>query len=339
LNNRVSDNISLIITAIIYCFFCFAMPAFYPDILQEKGKKIEVTITKGMSAKDAAEAVMEAGVTENGNELAKWMGRYNIDRSIRPGIYDLVPGNAMYVARQIKETKPRTYKFTLIPGSRYEEIANELYASLHGSDKDAFFKSDLADNSIYPKEMRFMLPAKPQDRIIFLMPETYFLAPGYDIGKQFISHASKLWYEKIGRNIHGKVDKKYILETGTIASLVENEAKIKEERPVLAGIFLNRINKKMRLQSCATVVYCWEEKGEKKTSLTYKDLEIDSPYNTYLHKGLPPGPISVPSEDSWLSAIAPAMTEYLFFFATKNGSHIFSKTYDEHIRRQSEATR
>ena len=133
-------------------------------------------------------------------------------------------------------------------------------------------------------------------------------------------------------------DKKFTSQRGILASIVEGEAKIKEERPILAGIFLNRIEKWMPLQSCATVIYCWDELGIKKKSLTYKDLEIDSPYNTYRNSGLPPGPISVPSEDSWISALQPAKTDYLFFFATSKGSHIFSKTYEEHLRKQRERT-
>jgi UPF0755 protein len=320
------------------------MPAVYPEMFAVSGKKIEVTITAGMSAREAADAIMEAGVAESGNDLAKWMEKYGIDRSIMPGAYDLIPGNAMYVARQLKDAKPRTYRFTLIPGSRYKDIPAELYAQVSDykidkAEQEKLFESELADDSNYPKEIRFMLPAKPKDRIIFLLPDTYFLAPGIDIGKQFISRSSKLWFHQIGRHLPVKVNKKYILERGTIASLVEGEAKISVERPLLAGIFLNRIEKNMRLQSCATVIYCWEERGEKKNHLTYKDLEIDSPYNTYLNKGLPPGPISVPSEDSWKSALDPEKSDYLFFFATGKGNHIFSRTYEEHIKKQSEATR
>ena len=264
------------------------------------------------------------------------METYEIDRTIRPGVYELNSGNAMFVARQLKNSTPRTYSVTIIPGTRYKDIVRAVYAS---DDKDEIFESELADDTNYPEDMRAMLPHNPRDRIIFLLPETYFLAPGEDIGKQFIRRASKLWFERIGKNISKEKDKNYIIERGIIASLVEGEAKIPEERPILAGIFISRIDKNMRLQSCATVIYCWDERGEKKSHLTYKDLEIDSPYNTYLYHGLPPGPISVPSEASWQSAFNPQKNEYLFFFATDKGNHIFSRTYEEHLRKQNEAIR
>jgi UPF0755 protein len=110
---------------------------------------------------------------------------------------------------------------------------------------------------------------------------------------------------------------------------VEREAKSAPERPVIAAVFLHRLRIEMPLQSCATIQYIL---GTPKQELTVKDTKIESPYNTYLHPGLPPGPIGNPGIDSLLAVINPADTDVLYFVAKPDGTHIFSKTYAEHLR-------
>lgn len=114
-----------------------------------------------------------------------------------------------------------------------------------------------------------------------------------------------------------------------LASIIEREARVDNERPIISSVFHNRLKKDMLLQSCATVQYVL---GERKERLTYDDLEIDSPYNTYKHLGLPPMPIASPGEASIHAALYPADSKYLYFVAKGDGSHIFSKTYNEHLK-------
>lgn len=116
-----------------------------------------------------------------------------------------------------------------------------------------------------------------------------------------------------------------------IASLVEKEAKKAEERAVIAGVFYNRLRRDYPLQSCATVEYAL---GTHKTRLSYQDIKINSPYNTYEHYGLPPGPIANPGLASLTAAINPAKIDYLYFVAKHDGGHVFSETYEEHLRAQ-----
>jgi UPF0755 protein len=104
-----------------------------------------------------------------------------------------------------------------------------------------------------------------------------------------------------------------------------------EERSRVAGVFQNRLERNMPLQSCATVVFAWKLEGRNLHSVSLKDLEISSPYNTYLNKGLPIAPICVPSRASWEAAFAPEKTKYLYFVAQGDGSHAFSRTYREHL--------
>jgi UPF0755 protein len=122
------------------------------------------------------------------------------------------------------------------------------------------------------------------------------------------------------------------LRTVTLASLVERETPKPEERPMVASVFNNRLHKRMRLQCDPTVIYGLQRMGQYKGTLSGKDLIFDSPYNTYEHYGLPPGPIGNPGEASLRAALHPAETTYLYFVANTQGGHFFSSTLEEHNR-------
>jgi UPF0755 protein len=119
-------------------------------------------------------------------------------------------------------------------------------------------------------------------------------------------------------------------EVVTLASLVERETPKPEERPLVAGVFENRLSKNMRLQCDPTVIYALEQIGQYKGALTGEDLHFDSPYNTYEHGGLPPGPIGNPGETSLRAAMTPAKTPFLYFVANTQGGHFFAATLEEH---------
>jgi UPF0755 protein len=128
-------------------------------------------------------------------------------------------------------------------------------------------------------------------------------------------------------------------EAVTLASIVEREAVVHEERPTIAGVFLNRLGQEMKLEADPTVQYAlgYDADSSKwwKNPLTLDDLAFDSPYNTYVVTGLPPGPIANPSLASLQAVAEPAQTEFIFFVvdctASTSGSHVFSATYEEHL--------
>jgi UPF0755 protein len=126
-------------------------------------------------------------------------------------------------------------------------------------------------------------------------------------------------------------------EVVTLASVIEREARVPEERPIMAQVFLRRLNEGSPLEADPTVQYALtadpgsvEEFGWWKLGLTVDDLETDSPYNTYLNGGIPPGPISNPRMDSIMAVLNPADTNYLYFVAKPDGSHAFAETFEEH---------
>ncbi|OGC04030.1 hypothetical protein A2276_05375 [candidate division WOR-1 bacterium RIFOXYA12_FULL_43_27] len=164
----------------------------------------------------------------------------------------------------------------------------------------------------------------------YLFPDTYILekgsSPSILINMMFNRFKEKVlpyWNENYRLARFG------LHEVLTMASIVEKEAQKPEERPVIASVFYNRLDAKMPLAADPTVKYALENPTKR---VLYKQLEVDSPYNTYKRRGLPPGPICNPGLDSIKAAIYPAKTDYFFFVAKKDGSHIFSRTWEEHQR-------
>jgi len=123
-----------------------------------------------------------------------------------------------------------------------------------------------------------------------------------------------------------------VLETVTLASLVEKETAVAEERPLVAAVFTNRLRARMPLDCDPTVIYALEQAGRYSGRLLLADLRVDSPYNTYRNRGLPPGPIGNPGEAALAAALHPAPVKYLYFVATGDGGHVFSRTLAEHNR-------
>ena len=186
-----------------------------------------------------------------------------------------------------------------------------------------------AAQSPVPTDAGFPLPTGSLEGYLF--PDTYRVGrhPGAarDLMKMMLARFDEVvWRGLLGgrsphSSLHGVI---------TLASLIEGEAKLDAERPVVAAVLTNRLKQGLKLECDATVQYALG--ANRKTRLTYEDLKIESPYNTYLHAGLPPGPINSPGRASIEAALHPAAVGYLFYVARPDGSHIFSSTYAEHLR-------
>lgn len=172
----------------------------------------------------------------------------------------------------------------------------------------------------------------PEDKTVegYLFPNTYKFAKGTTVEKvveMMLGEFEKRWSETfdvevrdLGRTRH---------EIVTLASIIEKEAQSASERPRISSVFHNRLKRNWRLQADPTVLYAL---GNPERLLTRADLSVDSPYNTYKSKGLPPGPIANPGIDSIMAALRPEKTDYLYFVAIGKGKHHFSKTLSEHNR-------
>jgi UPF0755 protein len=165
-------------------------------------------------------------------------------------------------------------------------------------------------------------PAPPGNLEGYLYPDTYELPPMMG-AKGVVKRQLDAFQKKVWPQIPKGTDLNHVL---TVASMVELEVKKDSERPIVAGVIENRLRQKMRLQIDATINYALK----KWRPLTFKDLKLDDPYNTYRNTGLPPGPICSPTVKSILAALKPAKHPYLYYVALPDGSHLFSATFDEH---------
>ena len=165
----------------------------------------------------------------------------------------------------------------------------------------------------------------------YLFPDTYRLSPGTRpevvvklMVDNFRTHfGDQLALISNGLDLH---------QTVTLASIVETEARLAQERSMIASVYLNRLRKNMLLQADPTVIYAMKLKGTWKGNIRRVDLQMNSPYNTYRSRGLPPGPIANPGLASLRAAAFPADTDYLYFVSRNDGSHVFARTLDEHNR-------
>jgi UPF0755 protein len=173
----------------------------------------------------------------------------------------------------------------------------------------------------------------------FLFPATYFL-PRHpvagDVTAEMVHKFRETWQRvapaESKPDTTGLEHGRPVVSVVTLASLVERETPKPEERPLVAGAFANRLRKNMRLQCDPTVIYALQDAGQYKGMVTGADLHFPSPYNTYEHAGLPPGPIGNPGEASLRAALAPAQTDYVYFVANTQGGHFFAATLSEHNR-------
>lgn len=251
------------------------------------------------------------------------------DRSL-PGILEfLVEGRTLLVSVTIPE------------GLRLDEVAGAAARAAIAVDSAAFarFAADpaLAD-SLLPGAFFPDTAAPPGSLEGYLLPETYRVDPDTDAREmvglmvgQFKETFDDRWRaraESLGRSVH---------EIVTLASIVEEEARVAEERTRIAGVFWNRLERGMRLEADPTVQYAL---GGHRERVLYQDLEVDSPYNTYRYAGLPPGPIASPGRASLEASLWPDSVPYLYFVATgEGGRHGFSRTLAEHERKRREAAR
>lgn len=255
---------------------------------------------------------------------------------LKAGYYYIEKNETLYNLIK-KLTKGTEYEINItIPEGKtikeIEDIANAKFKEIvekYNIEKIELKLSNLKASD-FKDEFSFLDDAESLEG--FLFPDTYKIPFGIDeknfvriMLKNFEKKATPV-YENYKENLKGK-DIKDLYNVLKIASILEKEVKNKEDKKIVAGILWKRIENNMLLQVDATLNYILEEK---KPALSGKDLEIDSPYNTYKYKGLPPTPIANPGIESIEAALNPIESDYWFYLTTKDGKTIFSKTFEEH---------
>jgi len=249
-----------------------------------------------------------------------------LDGKLQAGEYSLSRDmSAAQILQKIVRGETVTYPITFPEGFTVQQIAAKLAEA--GFTTEASFLAVARDGSVAPP---YANPAAGVKEPLegYLFPDTYRLPQGINDAEilelmldRFRSVLSPEWETRAAELGYT------VPEIITIASMVEEEAKMPAERGIIAGVIYNRLDAGMLLQIDATVLYALPER---KTVVLTRDLEVQSPYNTYLHPGLPPGPIANPGKDAIYAALYPEDTEYFYYVAKKDGSHIFSRTLAEH---------
>ncbi|MBH5317079.1 endolytic transglycosylase MltG [Paenibacillus sp. GSMTC-2017] len=306
-----------------------------------KGEVKKISISRGMSANSVADTLEENGIIKSGFVFSYYLQLKDEGSRFQAGLYELNPGmkkEAIIDKLNAGETiEAETIKFTIPEGFTLLQIADKL--SSEGVIDKAKFLELAESNRVWADAESVLAVANKKNlhkRLEgYLFPETYELKKESTeediITRMLVETDRKLgtlpdgWQDVLedsGKSLH---------EILTIASLVEREVVVDEERALVAGVIMNRLKAPMRLQIDATVQYALDAPKER---LFHKDLKIDSPYNTYEVDGLPPGPIASPSLASIEAALYPADTDYLYYVTKKDGtqSHLFAKSYKEHLR-------
>jgi UPF0755 protein len=252
-----------------------------------------------------------------------------VDRTVQAGIYEFAPGLSPWAVLDIlKLGKAAARRLTVPEGLTIEETASVVSGRL-GIPRDSILAA-ARDGAAASAMLGYPLRSFEG----FLRPETYSLPlviGPEELVRVMVEGFKSDWKPEWNARLEGLGMTQ--LELVTLASIVEGEARVDDERETIAGVYHNRLRIGMALQADPTVQYAIALKtGKRKTRLFQKDYQFPSPYNTYLHRGLPPGPVNSPGQRSIEAALYPAKVPYLYFVAGEDGRHVFSRTYSEHLR-------
>ncbi len=294
--------------------------------------RIEVEVPLGSSTDSIAELLEEKGVIRSASQFNLKTRIEGNGGKYRAGTYELSPSMTMeeIMDVMIEGANSNTTRFTAPEGSTLAEIAG-IVAATGVCTADEFMTAAAGESFDY--DFLSDNPLTGEKRLEgFLYPDTYDIyadeAPE-SIIERMLRRFGDVYYEAAESAGSGGAAARYnTFQLVTVASLVEKESKLDEERPLIASVVYNRLNVNMKLQFDSTVQYAL---GTRKSRLYYSDLKVDSPYNTYANAGLPAGPIGSPGRASLEAALTPMDTDYLYFVvsAEGDGSHNFAATVDE----------
>ncbi len=303
-----------------------------------QGEPVEVSIPSGTGSAGIAKLLEDHGIIRSGMIFSAYLKVKQEGGRFQAGDYQLAPGMTLAeITDKLNRgdvIKEEMIRFTIPEGYTVLQIADKLAAD-GIVNKDSFLAL-ASDPGKWTQPWIKSIPDNTQLRYRlegYLFPETYEmkkesteeailgrLLSEWDRKQKSLPQGWEAQMDKLGLDLHGIL---------TVASLVEREVAVDEERALVAGVIYNRLKQKMPLQIDATVQYLFDKQKER---LFEKDLQTQSPYNTYLNSGLPPGPIASPGLLSIKAALYPEETKYLFYVTKKDGSgrHLFAETFEEH---------
>lgn len=294
--------------------------------LNRNGLFKTIEIQSGMNVKDIAKLLREEGIIRNKPSFILLARATNSEKELKSGVYKLSSSlNLIEIFKIIKRGRSTNFYITIPEGYTIYQIADLLEREKIISDKQRFI--DLTQG----KDLIAELNISSKSLEGYLFPETYCFDPltkEEKIVEVMVNEHKKRVLESqvyqqqarfLGLSMH---------QIMTLASIIEKEATTSDERPLVSAVFHNRLKEGMLLESCATVIYALGERFNGR--LRRADLHVNSEYNTYLHQGLPPTPISNPGIKSIEAALYPKPVDYLYFVSKGDGTHKFSSNEQEH---------
>ncbi|MDI6713001.1 MAG: endolytic transglycosylase MltG [Anaerosomatales bacterium] len=308
-----------------------------PETRVEAGRPVVVEVPEGAGTAEIARVLATAGVVENAQMFRLRARLDGIDGQLKPGTYELatrMPYDEL--VKRLLAGPPLSFVDVTIPeGFTVDQIAARL-AEKAGIPSDEFLTLAKAGASRYADERPYLREVKTGSLEGYLFPKTYRITEGMTA-----ADVIEMMLDQFDAEI-AKVDLSYAQSRGLslhdvviIASMIEREARLEKERPLVSSVIYNRLKKGMKLEIDATIEYVLPGNRPR---LLNKHLKIDSPYNTYLYPGLPVGPIANPGLASLKAAAQPADTSYLYYVLTgTDGSHTFATTYEEFQRAKAKS--
>lgn len=312
--------IFLIILLIFLSLGLYAYEEFKPP---ENFEPKKIYIKDGLTPKEIGKILKEENIIKNVELFVIFAKYYEIDEKLKSGIYEFSEKmNLKEVLFKLTQGGlPPFIKVTIKEGFTLKDIAKTFEESGICT-KEKFFEET---NKIEEYKDYIFEDVKSLEG--FLYPDTYYFERDNLKGNivMMLENFNKK-FQEVYKNYNGQLSKYDILK---LASIVEKEAMVDEERDLIAGVFMNRLKIGMPLQADPTLKYILDNPSY---TLSSKELEIDSPYNSYKYNGLPPTPICNPSIKSIVAVLNPKETDYLYFVADGKGRHLFAKTFEEHLR-------
>lgn len=293
-----------------------------------EGSERLVTVAPGSGAGQVLDHLEREGVIANG-KLARLYLVFKGNPKLQAGQYLFRgPLTLGQVVHKLATGQTVSRSVTIIEGLTLEEIADQLARAQFGR-REVFL--DLMRS---PRLIAGLDPDAP-DLEGYLFPETYTFASGTS-EREIVETLVKTFRQRFERDVRPLMQSnspgKTVRQVVTLASIVEKEAKVPTDRPLIAAVYRNRLERKIGLAADPTIIYALKRVGRWSGNLHKEDLRMDSPYNTYRYAGLPPGPICSPGLASLAAAAAPANVPYLYFVGRNDGTHVFAETLAEHNR-------
>lgn len=301
----------------------------------EKGENVEITIPPESTIREAAGLLKDAGLIKYKLAFQLRMTGSQYSKSLQPGTYTLNSGmstlDMIKTLCYVESTREVLYTITIPEGFTLEQIADKC-EDVGFCTSEEFLATCRSGEFEYPfeipsTEVKFALQG-------FLFPATYDVYEGMtpkELVQDMIDKFNSVYTDEFRSKAKalGFTD----FEVLTMASIVEKECKLDSDRPMVAGVFLNRLKEEMPLQVDPSVLYVVTDGQYNQAELTYDDLEVDSPYNTYLYTGIPVGPICNPGEASIEGVLKAKHHDYLYYLTSdeSEGACIFNETYEGHL--------